>query len=252
MCCGISIAGRLRGIFGHLRAVRRRKRDECGKCSRPCKVWPTLQGLEGERRFVTAAGGTPFRGVRGAWVTGRQNPHKVICFDVSGGCGWLGGLSSRRAFAWVWTESLAGLPARQVLRGLATEVAGTVQPDTSFGCLLKKYECMTTTLRINIKDMNLQFLKELEEKAGTSAQVEIKVESNKHGEGLFSEEQFWQLIELFDWKQKTRDDIIQPAVIALSRMPVSAIYLFEDFLSEKLFNIDTKEHAKAYIMQGSR
>jgi len=108
---------------------------------------------------------------------------------------------------------------------------------------------MTTTLRINIKDMNLQFLKELEENAGTSAQVEIKVESNKHGEGLFSEEQFWQLIELFDWKQKKRDDIIQPAVTALSKMPISAIYLFEDFLSEKLFDIDTKEHAKAYMKQ---
>lgn len=108
---------------------------------------------------------------------------------------------------------------------------------------------MTTTLRVNIKDINLQFLKELEKTAGTSAQVEIKVESNKHGEGLFSEEQFWELIEMFDWKQKKRDDIIKPAVIALSEMPVSAIYLFEDFLSEKLFNIDTKEHAKAYIMQ---
>lgn len=108
---------------------------------------------------------------------------------------------------------------------------------------------MTTILRVNIKDINLQFLKDLEEKAGASAQVEIKVESSKHGEGLFSEEQFWQLIELFDWKQKNRADIIQPAVIALAKMPVSAIYLFEDFLSEKLFNIDTKQHATAYMKQ---
>lgn len=108
---------------------------------------------------------------------------------------------------------------------------------------------MTATLRVNIRDINLQFFKDLEEKAGTSAQLEIKVESSKHGEGLFSEEQFWQLIELFDWKQKKREDIIQPAVIALSKMPVSAIYLFEDFLSEKLFNIDTKQHAEAYMKQ---
>jgi hypothetical protein len=108
---------------------------------------------------------------------------------------------------------------------------------------------MTTTLRVNIKDINLQFFKDLEEKAGASAQIEIKVESSRHGEGLFSEEQFWQIIELFDWKQKNREDIIQPAVIALAKMPVSAIYLFEDFLSEKLFNIDTKQHAKAYMKQ---
>ena len=77
--------------------------------------------------------------------------------------------------------------------------------------------------------------------------LEIKVESSRHGEGLFSEEQFWELIELFDWKQENRADIIQPAVIALAKMPVSSIYLFEDFLSEKLFNIDTKQHAMAYM-----
>jgi hypothetical protein len=108
---------------------------------------------------------------------------------------------------------------------------------------------MTTTLRVNLRDINLQFLKDLEEKAGASAQVEIRVESSKHGEGLFTEEQFWQLIELFDWKQKNRADIVLPAVMRLSSMPVSAIYLFEDFLSEKLFHIDTKEHAKAYMNQ---
>jgi hypothetical protein len=86
----------------------------------------------------------------------------------------------------------------------------------------------------------LQFFKDLEEKAGASARVEIRVESSKHGEGLFTEEQFWQLVELFDWKQKKRADIIQPAVTALSAMPVSAIYLFEDLLSKMLFDIDTK------------
>ena len=79
--------------------------------------------------------------------------------------------------------------------------------------------------------------------------MEIRVEGNTHGEGLFSEEQFWELIDMFDWKQKKRSDIILPAVKALSNMPVSNIYLFEDFLSEKLFNIDTKEHAEAYMKQ---
>lgn len=107
----------------------------------------------------------------------------------------------------------------------------------------------TTVFRVNIKDINPQFFKELEEKAGASTQVEIKVEGSRHGEGLFSEEQFWHLIDLFDWKQKKRADIIIPAVNALSAMPVSAIYLFEDFLSEKLFNLDTKQHAEAYRKQ---
>ena len=108
---------------------------------------------------------------------------------------------------------------------------------------------MTTTLRVNIRDLSLQFFKELEEKAGASAQVEIRVESSQHGEGLFTEEQFWQLIDLFDWTQEDRADIIQPAVKALSNMPISAIYLFEDFLSKQLFDLDTREHAKVYMNQ---
>ncbi len=110
---------------------------------------------------------------------------------------------------------------------------------------------MTTTLRVNIKDLDLQFFKELQTQAGDTAQVEIRVESNQHGEGLFTEDQFWQIIEMFDWSQKNREAIIAPAVVALSEMPISAIYLFEDFLSEKLYNIDTKEHAKAYMHQQS-
>jgi Protein of unknown function (DUF4240) len=108
---------------------------------------------------------------------------------------------------------------------------------------------MTTTLRVNIKDINPQFFKDLEEQVGASAHLEIKVESSRHGDGLFSEDQFWTLIDLFDWKQKKRADVIHPAVIALSKMPVSAIYLFMDFLSEKLFNIDTRVHAEAYMNQ---
>jgi Protein of unknown function (DUF4240) len=108
---------------------------------------------------------------------------------------------------------------------------------------------MTTTLRVNLRDLSLQFFKELEEKAGASAQVEIRIESSQHGEGLFTEEQFWHLIELFDWKQKDRTDIIQPAVSALSNMPISAIYLFEDFLSKQLFDLDTRAHAEAYMNQ---
>jgi hypothetical protein len=108
---------------------------------------------------------------------------------------------------------------------------------------------MTTTLRVNIKDLDPQFVKELEEKVGNSAQVEIKVESSKHGEGLFSEAQFWEVIELFDWSQESREAIVRSAVTTLSKMPVSSIYLFEDFLSEKLFNIDTKAHASAYMRQ---
>lgn len=107
----------------------------------------------------------------------------------------------------------------------------------------------TKVFRVNIQDLNMQFLQELKSKAGPSAQVEIRVDGSHHGEGLFSEEQFWAIIELLDWKQKRRDDIIKPAVEALAQMPVSNIYLFADILSEKLFLLDTRLHAAAYMTQ---
>ncbi len=104
----------------------------------------------------------------------------------------------------------------------------------------------TTTIRVNISDMTAQFFKDLKSKIGKSAQVEIKLEETKHGEGLFSEAQFWGIIDLLDWKKERRDDVLRPAASALSRMPVSAIYLFEDMLSEKLYGLDTRQHAKFY------
>ena len=107
----------------------------------------------------------------------------------------------------------------------------------------------TTTLRINLNDVNAQFFKELKASVGNTAQVEIKVEDTKHGEGLFSEDQFWSIIDLLDWQKKQRAEIMVPAVSALSKMPVSSIYLFQDMLSEKLYQLDTRRHADAYLQK---
>lgn len=106
---------------------------------------------------------------------------------------------------------------------------------------------MTTVLKVNIGDINPQFIHNLKEKFNTSAQVEIRVEEQTHGEGLLSEEQFWGIIDLLDWNKKNRDEIVAPAVVALSQMPVSNVYLFKDKLSEKLYHLDTRAHAKGYM-----
>ena len=68
----------------------------------------------------------------------------------------------------------------------------------------------TTVLRVNLQDINLQFFKDLQASAGNTAEVEIRVETNQQGEGLFSEEQFWDIIDLLDWDKGRRDEIIQP------------------------------------------
>lgn len=105
----------------------------------------------------------------------------------------------------------------------------------------------TTVLKANLHDVNLQFIQDLREKFDRTAQVEIRVEEQKHGEGLFSEEQFWQIIDRLDWSKKKRADIVAPAAAALAKMPMPSLYLFKDVLSEKLYRLDTRAHAAAYL-----
>ena len=61
-----------------------------------------------------------------------------------------------------------------------------------------------------------------------------------------SEDVFWRLIALFNWK-KTGDDeeVIEPAVKALSQMSIESIQKFKDILAEKLYALDTREHCRA-------
>ncbi len=60
-----------------------------------------------------------------------------------------------------------------------------------------------------------------------------------------NDEIFWRIINLLNWK-KTGDDnaVLKYSVQALSEMEVSEIEKFEDIMSEKLFTLDTLEHAK--------
>jgi hypothetical protein len=106
---------------------------------------------------------------------------------------------------------------------------------------------MTTVLNVNINDLSTQFIRELRGRFDNSAQIEIRIVAPKHGEGLLSDNDFWGIINLLDWKKKKRDSIIAPAIEALSKMPISNIYLFQDFLSEKLFQLDTRLHGDAYL-----
>lgn len=62
---------------------------------------------------------------------------------------------------------------------------------------------------------------------------------------------FWRILGLFNWgKQGDDEAVIKPAVLALSQMKVEAIYKFEDILSEQLFYLDTKAHAREIGEEG--
>lgn len=60
-----------------------------------------------------------------------------------------------------------------------------------------------------------------------------------------SEDIFWRIIALFNWKRKGDDKaVIEPAIAVLAQMQVDDIRGFEDILSEKLFALDTELHAR--------
>lgn len=61
-----------------------------------------------------------------------------------------------------------------------------------------------------------------------------------------NEKSFWDIIELFDWK-KTGDDaaVMKPAIHALAALDPEAIFMFDNILSEKLHDLDTRAHCRA-------
>ncbi|WP_378145041.1 DUF4240 domain-containing protein [Cnuibacter sp. UC19_7] len=61
-----------------------------------------------------------------------------------------------------------------------------------------------------------------------------------------SEETFWRVLALFDWKKLGDDDaVVRRAVSALSAMKPDDIALFDDILAEKLHSLDTGAHCAA-------
>jgi uncharacterized protein DUF4240 len=106
---------------------------------------------------------------------------------------------------------------------------------------------MTTVLNVNLNDLSSQFISDLKQKFGKTAEVEIRLRDTSPADDLFSEADFWRIIECIDWSKKNSKDKLAPAIKLLSEMPVVNIYLFADKLAEKLFLLDTRQHGDAYL-----
>lgn len=104
---------------------------------------------------------------------------------------------------------------------------------------------MTTKISVPLSEMDENFLNELKEKYPGHTRLDIQV-VNLEDIPSFTEADFWEIIDLLNWKTEgSRFDVLTPAVTALTEKPISHIYLFEDHLAEKLFQLDTKAHAEA-------
>jgi len=108
---------------------------------------------------------------------------------------------------------------------------------------------MTKVLNISLEELSKRPMSDLKAAFGDAAEVEIRLRDDSPEDQLFSEADFWRLIDSIDWSQKRSDDKILPVVKALAEMPVSSICLFADRLSKKLYDLDTKAHAMAYAAQ---
>ncbi|MEM1121368.1 MAG: DUF4240 domain-containing protein [Bacteroidota bacterium] len=101
---------------------------------------------------------------------------------------------------------------------------------------------MAQTIHISVDNLDVQFLDNIKEQY-PNASLEIKVNSDQQKEAL-QEREFWEIIDQLDWSQKTDELIILPAVDAILLKKMRHIYEFQDLLSKKLFQLDTKAHAQ--------
>ena len=105
---------------------------------------------------------------------------------------------------------------------------------------------MTTVLTLNLNDLNSQFVSDLKRKYNKSTKIEIRLDEVLSSDVLFSEQNFWEIINSIDWSKESSTGKLSPAIQRLSGMPISNIYLFADKLSEKLYKLATREHAEYY------
>lgn len=104
---------------------------------------------------------------------------------------------------------------------------------------------MTTRISVPLSKMDEKFIKELKQKYPGHVRLDIQV-VDMDAIPTFTEENFWNIIARLNWDAKGgRDEVLMPAIAILSEHPESHIYLFEDILSDKLYQLDTKAHALA-------
>jgi len=102
---------------------------------------------------------------------------------------------------------------------------------------------MNTLLEIPLREASVATIQDLQAKY-PDATLRIEAENSLHSGGM-DEEQFWAIIDLFNWKKREDDyAIMAPAIAALSTFPAADIHRFEDILAEKLSALDGRRFAE--------
>lgn len=104
---------------------------------------------------------------------------------------------------------------------------------------------MDTILHIKAQDLDHAFVDDLKKKHA-QASVEIRVHDIPGAAGMLGESEFWEMIRQLNWASADNEQTIEPVIDSLSKMSIANIYQFQDILSEKLWQLDTRAHARAF------
>ena len=109
---------------------------------------------------------------------------------------------------------------------------------------------MNTRISVPLSKVDEKFIEELKKQNPGHIRLDIQL-VDMDAIPNFTEKDFWSIIDLLDWNAEDGEEqVLAPAIAVLAEHPVSHIFLFEDILAEKLFQLDTKAHAAAAYPDG--
>ncbi len=99
---------------------------------------------------------------------------------------------------------------------------------------------MPAVVKIKLADLDDNWIEELRKDYPNS---ELEVHITPDTEQRLSEASFWHIIEALDWNKTTNQAVLVPAIEKLSKLDVAQIYAFQELLAQKLYQLDTYQHA---------
>jgi Protein of unknown function (DUF4240) len=106
---------------------------------------------------------------------------------------------------------------------------------------------MTAVLKMNIQELSLKFVEDLKHQFASS-EVEIHVHEKSIPHSTLTTNDFWDIIEQLDWSKEGDDAaVVEPVIQILQKRPLAQIYRFANILSEKLWHLDTRNHAQVFL-----
>ncbi len=106
---------------------------------------------------------------------------------------------------------------------------------------------MTAVLKMDIQELDTKFVEDLKHQFASS-DVEIHIVDKPTNHPTLTTDDFWAIIEQLDWTKEGDDAaVVEPVIELLKNRPLAHIYRFADILSDKLWHLDTSNHAQVFL-----